>query len=247
MTSEGRKSAFENLDSQGIEACICIGGNGTLTGARIFAEEYPIKMIGIPGTIDNDIYGTDYSIEFDTAVNTAVEAVDKIRDTADSHNRIFFIEVMGRHSGYIALNAGIGSGAGEIFIPETDNSIDYIIDKFNREDRRKKLFNLIIVAEGNKSGNAVDLAQQLVRVNPSFDTKVTILGHLQRGGSSSAFDRVLASRLGHGSVMALIDNENAVMAGMLKNEIGCTPFSEALDSDKVPEKSLIDMARILAL
>ncbi len=246
-TKEGRQEAFEVLSEQGIDACVCIGGNGTYTGAKIFSEEHPVKMIGVPGTIDNDIYGTDFTIGFDTAVNTALEAVDRIRDTADSHSRIFFIEVMGRHTGYIALNTGIGSGAGDIFLPEIHNSINYLVKRLKQANRRKKLFNLIIVAEGDTDGNAQAVANRIKEELPEFDSKVTILGHLQRGGAPSAIDRVLASRLGYSAVNALLKGENKVAVGLVKNEVVLTSFEDAISKQKELDADLIEMARILAL
>jgi len=207
---EGRDKAFENLQDLQIDACVCIGGNGTYTGANIFSQENPIQMVGVPGTIDNDIYGTDYTIGFDTAVNTAIEAVDRIRDTAASHSRLFFIEVMGRHAGFIALNTGIGSGAGNFFLPEEEEPLEEFISWLKKSSRRKKLFNLIIVAEGNTEGGATAIAEKVKKEVPEFDTKVTIIGHLQRGGSPSSMDRVLASRLGYSAVTALLEGTGDV-------------------------------------
>ena len=194
-TPEGRKQAYETLLANDIDGVVAIGGNGTYTGADIFMKEYKIPFIGLPGTIDNDIYGTDYTIGFDTAINTSIEAVDKIRDTADSHNRLFFVEVMGRHAGFIALHTGIGSGAGAIFLPETETTIEELSETLRKSIKRKKLFNLVIVAEGNHNGDANEIARQIKEKNPDFDIKVTIIGHLQRGGSPTAMDRVLASRM----------------------------------------------------
>lgn len=246
-TKEGRKLAYENLQAHDIDACVAIGGNGTYTGAKIFSEEFDIPMIGIPGTIDNDIYGTDYTIGFDTAVNTAVEAVDKIRDTADSHNRLFFIEVMGRHSGYIALHTGIASGAGNIFLPEVDNSIDHLISQLRKSAKRKKLFNLVIVAEGNQNGGAMEIAEAVNKKYAEYETKVTIIGHLQRGGSPTCRDRVLASRLGHSAVLALLDGESNVALGVVNDDISFTSFEDAISRTHTLKKSLIEMAENLAL
>ncbi|MFK8103039.1 MAG: 6-phosphofructokinase, partial [Saprospiraceae bacterium] len=183
MTKSGRKKAYESLVAHDIDACIAIGGNGTLTGAQIFSKEYPIPMIGIPGTIDNDLFGSDYTIGFDTAINTAVEAVDKIRDTADSHNRLFFVEVMGRHSGFIALSTGIGSGSASVLIPEKETRISDLIKMLKKGSKRKKLFSLVIVAEGHHEGGAVEIAKKVNKDFDHYDTKVAIIGHLQRGGS----------------------------------------------------------------
>ncbi len=203
-TVEGRKQAYESLTAHDIDGVVAIGGNGTYTGADIFMKEYNIPFVGLPGTIDNDIFGTDYTIGFDTAINTAIEAVDKIRDTADSHNRLFFVEVMGRHAGFIALHTGIGSGAGAIFLPENEKTIEELNETLRKSVKRQKLFNLVIVAEGNLNGDANELAKQIKVLNPHFDIKVTIIGHLQRGGSPTAMDRVLASRMGHSAVKALL-------------------------------------------
>jgi len=247
-TPEGRKAAYESLLAFDIEACIAIGGNGTFTGADLFTKEYPeIPFIGLPGTIDNDLYGTDYTIGFDTAVNTAIEAVDKIRDTADSHNRLFFVEVMGRNSGFIALNTGIGSGAGSVLIPETNTPVEELIDALKKSARRKKLFSVVIVAEGNPSGNAQDIARQVQENFDYFDVKVTIIGHLQRGGSPTAMDRVLASRLGFHSVEALLQGKANVMAGLVNNKVEYTPLEEAISKHQAPSEELIRMAEILAL
>ncbi|MFZ1703506.1 MAG: 6-phosphofructokinase [Saprospiraceae bacterium] len=247
MTAEGRKIAYENLMANDIDACVAIGGNGTYTGAMIFGQEYNFPIVGLPGTIDNDIYGTDYTIGFDTAINTAIEAVDKIRDTADSHNRLFFVEVMGRHSGFIALHTGIGSGAGGIFIPETDTSIEDLIVDLRKANRRKKLFNLIIVAEGNQNGDASTIAKLVKESNPDFDVRVTIIGHLQRGGSPTAMDRVLASRMGHSAVITLLRGEHGVALGVINDKITITPFKDAITKAKPLNKQLIKMAEVLAM
>lgn len=247
LTPEGRRSAYESLLAFDIDACIAIGGNGTFTGAMVFTEEYDIPFIGIPGTIDNDLYGTDLTIGFDTAVNTAIEAVDKIRDTADSHDRLFFVEVMGRNSGFIALNTAIGSGASNALIPETDTSIEELVKTLKMGARRKKLFSVIIVAEGNKNGNASEIAEKVQAAFDFYDTKVTIIGHLQRGGSPTAMDRVLASRLGFSAVEGLINGEKNAMAGLMNNKVVFTPFMDAISKDKKIDDELVRMAEILAL
>lgn len=247
LTKEGRKAAFETLQAYDIDALVAIGGNGTYAGAKILNEEYGIPIVGLPGTIDNDIYGTDFSIGFDTAINTAVEAVDRIRDTADSHNRLFFIEVMGRHSGYIALYTGIGSGASTIFLPETDTSVEDLANMLKQNARRQKLFNLVIVAEGNKNGGAMEIAEKIKPMLPDFDTKVTIIGHLQRGGSPSCMDRVLASRLGHSAVEALLQGKTNLALGLSNNSISFTTFDDAINKTKELYKPLVNMAEILAL
>ena len=247
MTVEGRQQAYENLLAHDIDGCIAIGGNGTFTGASVFGSEFDIPFIGIPGTIDNDLFGTDATIGFDTAVNTAIEAVDKIRDTADSHNRLFFVEVMGRHAGFIALNTGIGSGASDIIIPERPTDIEELILLLKKGAKRKKLFSLVIVAEGNELGGAAKIAQMVNDKFDYYDTKVAIIGHLQRGGSPTAADRVLASRLGVGAVDALMAGRKNVMVGVINNEITYTPFEEAIKNIKEPSKALIRMAEILGM
>lgn len=247
MTPEGRKLAYETLTAHDIDACVAIGGNGTFTGAHKFYEEFGIPMIGIPGTIDNDLYGTDLTIGFDTAVNTAIEAVDKIRDTADSHNRLFFIEVMGRHAGFIALNTGIGSGAGYVIIPESVRTIEDLLEELQMNARRKKLFSLVIVAEGSKIGGATQIAQKVQEKLDFYDIRVTIIGHLQRGGSPTAQDRVLASRLGHAAIEGLISGQKDVMAGIINNEIVYTPLIDAITRSKAPDEAMQRLAEILAL
>ncbi|HFB99910.1 MAG TPA: 6-phosphofructokinase [Phaeodactylibacter sp.] len=246
-TKKGRQIAYETLMAHDIDACIAIGGNGTLTGADIFSKEFDIPFIGIPGTIDNDLYGTDYTVGFDTAINTAVEAVDKIRDTADSHNRLFFVEVMGRHSGFIAINTGIGSGAGSVMIPEKAMDIDALIHNLKKGAKRKKLFSLVIVAEGNTIGSVSEIADKVKAKFDYYDTKITIIGHLQRGGSPTAADRVLASRLGYAAVEGLIKGEKNVMAGIKNNRIAYTPFKDAIKKKKEINSELLRLAEILAL
>lgn len=247
MTKEGRKQAYESLLANDIDACVAIGGNGTFTGAEIFSKEYKIPIIGIPGTIDNDLYGTDYTIGFDTALNTAVDAVDKIRDTADSHNRLFFVEVMGRNSGFIALNTGVGSGASSVLLPETDTSIDDLIGRLKKGAKRNKLFSLVIVAEGNKSGGAIEVAKQVNEKFDYYDTKVAIIGHLQRGGSPTCGDRVLASRLGHSAVEGLLEGKKQVMVGLISGKIKFSSFKDAISKEKNVNNDLLHMAEILSL
>lgn len=247
MTVEGRQKAFESLQAHDIDACVAIGGNGTFTGAKIFMEEHNLPFVGLPGTIDNDIFGTDNTIGFDTAINTAVDAVDKIRDTADSHSRLFFVEVMGRHSGYIALHTGIGSGAGNIFVPETDLPLEKLVDDLKKAARRNKLFNMVIVAEGNKNGNAMEIADKIQKELPNVETKVTIIGHLQRGGSPSCFDRVLASRLGYASVKALLDGEKNIAIGVINDQISFTSFEDAIIKPKPLNVDLLEMANVLSM
>lgn len=248
MTPEGRKQAYENLVDNDIDGLVAIGGNGTFTGAMKFMEEHPdFPIVGLPGTIDNDLYGTDFTIGFDTAVNTAVQAVDKIRDTADSHNRLFFVEVMGRHSGFIALHTAIAGGAGGVLIPEEESSIEDVIKLLKRGAKRAKLFSIVIVAEGNQMGTVYDIARHVEdKVDFYDDIKVTVIGHLQRGGSPSAFDRVLASILGFAAVEGLMAGKSGVMAGIKNNSVFYTPFEEAIAKSKPLNKELLRMAHILA-
>lgn len=245
---EGRKKAFDNLSAHDIDACIAIGGNGTFTGASLFTKEYNIPFIGIPGTIDNDLYGSDYTIGFDTAVNTAIDAADKIRDTADSHSRLFFVEVMGRHSGFIALNTGIGSGAGSILVPENGKTgLENVISVLKKSALRDKLFNIVIVAEGNPTGGANEVAEKLKEITSQYETKVAIIGHLQRGGAPTAFDRLLASRLGFAAVEGLLDGQENAMIGIVNNKIKFTSFDDAISKRREIDKDWLRMAEILAM
>jgi 6-phosphofructokinase 1 len=246
-TPEGRKLAYESLMAFDIDGCVAIGGDGTFTGANIFSQEHNLPFIGIPGTIDNDLYGTDYSIGFDTAVNTAVEAVDKIRDTADSHNRLFFVEVMGRHAGFIALNTGISSGAESVLIPESECSLDTLIENLRRGYKRNKLFSLVIVAEGNKLGGASQIADMIKERFNYYDTKVTIIGHLQRGGSPTCADRVLASRLGLAAVEGLLHGQRNVMVGIVNEQVQYTSLEEAIKTPKTVNPDLLRISEILAI
>lgn len=247
MTPEGRARAYDSLLAFDIDACVAIGGNGTFTGAKVFSSEYDIPFIGVPGTIDNDLYGTDLTIGFDTAINTAMEAADKIRDTAYSHNRLFFVEVMGRHAGFIALHSAIGSGAGGVMIPENNYNIDDLVLHLKKSAKRQKPFGIIIVAEGNKLGGAAAIAKQVQERIENYDTKVTVIGHLQRGGSPTCIDRVLASRLGYESVNALLEGRSNVMVGILNNDLSFTSFDDAITKEKHVNDSLMKMAQILAL
>ncbi len=247
MTVEGRAKAFKALKKAKIEACIALGGNGTFAGAEIFYKEHKMPMIGVPCTIDNDLYGTDKTIGFDTAVNTAVEAVDKIRDTAESHSRLFFIEVMGRHSGFIALHTAIASGAGSVILPEKETSIDELVLSLEKIAKRKKLVSLVIVAEGNPLGSAEEIAKKVKRRLDVFDVRVTVIGHLQRGGSPSGFDRVLASRLGSSAVAALLEGHEDIMIGIDNHQIKYTPLSYAIKNQKDLDLRLIKLAEMLAI
>jgi 6-phosphofructokinase 1 len=239
--------AYDSLRAFDVDACIAIGGNGTFTGANIFAQEYEFPIIGIPGTIDNDLYGTDFTLGFDTAVNTAIEAVDKIRDTADSHDRVFFVEVMGRHSGYIALHTGIASGAESVVIPEVETSIEDLVNVLNRSAKRKKLFSLIIVAEGSKLGSAAEIAQKVNGIAPQYDIRVAVIGHLQRGGAPSHFDRMLSSRLGNAAVQGLLEGKSDVMAGIINDEVVYTNLHDAIYKEKPIKDQMVKMAGILAM
>jgi 6-phosphofructokinase 1 len=247
MSPVGRAKAYDTLRAHDIDACIAIGGDGTYTGAMIFTKEYNIPFIGIPGTIDNDIYGTDFTIGYDTAVNTAIEAIDKIRDTADSHNRLFFVEVMGRHSGFIALSAGIGGGAGCILVPEVETSIETLCNVLKKGLYLNKLFSIVIVSEGNKNGGATEIAQKVQEQFDYYDSKVAIIGHMQRGGAPTAQDRLLASQLGFSSIERLLAGERNVALGLVHGQVVATPFEEAINGKKSIDKDLMRMADILAI
>lgn len=247
MTVEGRQLAYDNLKSEGIDAVVVIGGDGSLTGARVFCDEhFDIPFIGIPGTIDNDIYGTDYTIGYDTAQNTVVEAVDKIRDTASSHNRLFFIEVMGRDAGFIALKTGIACGAEAILIPEVEGQVAGLKDYLEKGYKRKKSSNIIIVAEGEKSGGAFAIAEQVKEEFNEYSVRVSILGHIQRGGAPSAYDRVSASTLGYEAVQALLDDQKSVMVGFHNGEVDLVPFRKVIKLKKKVDPQHLEMADVLS-
>ena len=246
MTPEGRKKAYDNMVEQGIDALIVIGGNGSLAGARIFAEEFDVPCIGLPGTIDNDLNGTDTTIGYDTTLNTIVECVDKIRDTATSHERIFFIEVMGRDAGFLAQNGAIASGAEAAIIPEDSTNADQLEQFISRGIRKSKSSSMVIVSESPKCG-AMYYADRVKNEYPEFDVRVSILGHLQRGGSPSASDRILASRLGVGAIRALQEGQRNVMIGIRNDEVVYVPFCNAIKSDKPIKKELIDVLGILSI
>lgn len=247
MTPEGRQKAYEQLQQHGIEGLVAIGGDGTFTGANIFFEEFGIPTVGAPGTIDNDLFGTDYTIGYDTAVNTALDAIDKIRDTADSHDRVFFIEVMGRDSGYIAIPCAIGGGAEIVMIPETETSIEYVVDTLRTGWNRSKTSFIVIVAEGDEAGNATQVAAQVQHELPYMDARVTILGHVQRGGSPTAADRMLASQLGIACVDGLLQGHKCVMAGLVNSELTYTPFIETITKDKLINPQYVKMVDILSV
>lgn len=246
-TEEGRLQAYQQCEKHGIGALVCIGGDGTFTGAKIFSEEHGVKVIGVPGTIDNDIFGTDFTIGYDTALNTAVEAIDKIRDTATSHNRVFFVEVMGRDAGFIALNSGIASGAIDILIPEQKDSIEELFQNFRTAQERGKSSSIVVVAEGEKLASIYELADKTQKEFPDYDIRVTILGHIQRGGTPSCADRVLASRLGYGAVEGLRKGLTNVMAGIQANQLVFTPIEDAIRKNNEINQDLIKISEILAM
>jgi len=244
---EGRQTAYNNLVAAQIDGVVVIGGDGSFTGARLFNEEHNIPFVGIPGTIDNDIYGTDYTIGYDTALNTVIEAVDKIRDTASAHNRMFFIEVMGAEAGFIALYSGIATGAEAIIIPEIKGEARNLRKMIESGNTRRKSSNIIIVAEGDEEGGAFGIAEKVKGEFKDYDIRVSVLGHLQRGGSPSAIDRVNASRLGHAAVEALIDDQKSVMVGILNGEVTLVPFRRAVKLHKDVNHSIVELARILSV
>lgn len=243
---EGRKKAYENLLKHGINGLVIIGGDGSFTGAQKFSNEFDIPCIGLPGTIDKDIAGTDFTIGFDTAVNTAVEAIDKIRDTADAHDRLFIVEVMGRDAGYIALHSGIATGAENILIPETKTDIEELIASLTEKEKRKKLVNLIVVAEGDEFGGANEIAVIIKQRLPNADTKVCILGHIQRGGSPTCIDRLIASRMGYHAVECLLNGKHNVMVGIQNNKMNYIPLDTAVKAKQKIPSEWFKIAKILA-
>ena len=247
FTVEGRKKAAENLKRAKVDAMILIGGDGTFRGGKILSEEHQIPIIGVPGTIDNDISGTNATIGYDTALNTVVEAIDKIRDTASSHNRLFFVEVMGRDAGFIALNSGVGAGAEEILIPEEDLGLERLLDSLEKSRRSGKSSSIVVVSEGDKIGkNVFELAEYVTNNLPDYDARVTVLGHIQRGGSPSCFDRVLASRLCVKAVELLLDGQQDLMVGFLNNKVQACSLEEALKSKHNINKELLRISDILS-
>lgn len=246
-TVEGRKKAFDQLIADDIDGLVVIGGDGSFTGAVVFNEEYNFPIIGIPGTIDNDIYGTSHTIGYDTALNTAVEAIDKIRDTASSHNRLFFVEVMGRDAGFIALNAGVGAGAEEILIPELNLGLDRLLESLKKSRDAGKSSSIVVVAEGDKIGkNVFELADYVEQNLPEYEVRVSVLGHMQRGGSPSCFDRVLASRLGVKAVELLIERQTNLMVGLINNEVGSTSLEKAIKGQNIINKELLKVSDIMS-
>jgi 6-phosphofructokinase 1 len=246
MTSEGRTMAAEQLKNHQIDALIAIGGNGTFTGAEIFYREHQIPCIGIPGTIDNDLYGTDFTLGFDTAVNTAMQAIDKIRDTADSHNRLFFIEVMGRDAGFIATWSGLASGAEAILVPEIPTHLEDLITKLETGWKRQKSSSIIIVAEGDDAGGAYEIANKVKERFQHYEIKVSVLGHMQRGGSPTCFDRVLGGRLGAAAVEGIMAGRFNEMAGLINGEVVFTPFIQAIQHELRIRTELINLGEMLA-
>ena len=243
---EGRKKAYANLSKRGIDGLVVIGGDGSFTGAYKLSQEFGLPCIGLPATIDKDLYGTDFTIGFDTAVNTAVQCIDKIRDTADAHDRLFIVEVMGRHAGYIALHSGIATGAENILIPEEETALDEVIASLLEKEKRKKLVNLVVVAEGHSSGGANGVAEILKKHLPNLDTRVTILGHIQRGGSPTCLDRLIASRMGYHAVESLLEGRHNVMVGIYENAIHYTPIDVAIREKQKIGESWMKIVKILA-
>jgi 6-phosphofructokinase 1 len=246
-TNEGRKKAYDNLVAAGIDSFVVIGGDGSFTGAEIFNEEFGFPVIGIPGTIDNDIYGTSHTLGFDTALNTVIDAIDKIRDTANSHNRLFFVEVMGRDAGHIALNAGIGAGAEEILIPEEDFGLDRLVESLKRSKGTGKTSSIVVVSEGDKIGkNVFELKDYIEENMPEYDVRVSVLGHMQRGGSPSCFDRVLASRLGVKAVETLLEGKSNYMVGLNQDKITLTPLEQAIKGQSEIDMELVKVSDIVS-
>ncbi|HRH60782.1 MAG TPA: 6-phosphofructokinase [Chitinophagaceae bacterium] len=244
-TEEGRQRAYDNLAKRGIDGLVVIGGDGSFTGAHKLAQEQAVACVGIPGTIDKDLYGTDFTIGFDTAVNTAVECIDKIRDTMDAHDRLFIVEVMGRHAGYIALHSGIATGAENILIPEVNITLDEVVQSLGEKEKRKKLVNLVVVAEGY-NGGAAAVAQVLHERLPNLDTRLTILGHIQRGGAPSCIDRLIASRMGYHAVESLMEGRHNVMVGILNNQMAYTPIEVAIREKQRITDDWMKVVKILA-
>jgi 6-phosphofructokinase 1 len=247
MTVEGRQRAYENMKKHGVNALITIGGNGTFTGAHVFFEEFGIPVMGVPGSIDNDLYGSDHCIGFDTATNTVVDAVDRIRDTATSHNRLFFVEVMGRNSGFIALKAGIATGAIAIVLPEDEMSIEDLVATLRESEESGKSSSIVLVAEGSKSGGAYEIAKKVTEKYSEYETRVSVLGHLQRGGAPSCYDRVMASRMGVAAVEGLLEGRKDVMIGIINDRETYTPLSEAINNRHLPNRDELRIARILSI
>ncbi len=247
MTAEGRQLAYDVLKRHEIDAMVVIGGDGSLSGARVFANEFNFPIIGLPGTIDNDLFGTDCTIGYDTALNTIMQCVDKIRDTATSHERLFFIEVMGRDAGFLALNGAIAAGAEAAIIPEISTQVDQLEELIKNGFRKSKNSSIVLVAESPVTGGAMGLAERVKNEYPGYDVRVSILGHLQRGGSPTAFDRIIASRMGAAAIDALMEDQRNVMIGIRNDEITYVPFSKAIKNDKPIKSDLLDTLRRLSI
>ena len=246
--TEGRIKAFETIKKHKIDSLIIIGGDGSFTGAMIFQSEFKIPVVGIPGTIDNDIFGTSHTIGYDTALNTVIDAIDKIRDTAISHNRLFFVEVMGRDAGHIALNTGIGAGAEEILIPEENMGLERLLESLSRSEKSGKSSSIVVIAEGDKTGkNVFDIAEYIEKNMPNYDVRVSVLGHMQRGGRPTCFDRVLASRMGVKAVESLYEGKSNAMVGLKEDEIILTPLEKAIKGKSEINKDLVRVSDILSL
>ncbi|WP_289120506.1 6-phosphofructokinase [uncultured Porphyromonas sp.] len=246
-TPEGRAQAYETMRAHGIDALVVIGGDGSLSGAREFAEEFDIPIVGLPGTIDNDLYGTDLTIGYDTALNTIVSAVDKIRDTASSHDRLFFVEVMGREAGFLALNGAIASGAEAAIIPEFAFEKDQLAETIENGFRKTKNSSIVLVSESESTGGAMKVAERVEKEYPQFDVRVVILGHIQRGGSPSAQDRIIASRMGAAAIEALLEGQRNVMIGIVNDALVYVPFSKAIKKNKSIDTDLVEALRILSI
>ena len=246
-TKEGRQLAYDNLKSHEIDALVVLGGDGTFTGARIFAQEFNFPIVGVPCTIDNDLYGTDFTIGYDTALNTVIDAVDKIRDTASSHERLFFVEVMGRDAGFLALNAAIASGAEAAVIPEVSIKDDMLSEVIKNGFRKSKNSSIVLVAESEATGGAAGVAERVKKEHPEYDVRVVVLGHMQRGGTPSAQDRILASRMGAAAIEALLEEQRNLMVGIVNDEIVYVPFTKAIRDDKPINMKLISTLRTLSI
>ncbi|MCB0429866.1 MAG: 6-phosphofructokinase [Flavobacteriales bacterium] len=247
LTKEGRQKAMNALQKYGIEGVVAMGGDGTFHGASVFTSEHGVPFVGIPCTIDNDLYGTDFTIGYDTAINTVVEAVDKIRDTATSHNRLFIVEVMGRDAGFIALRSGIASGADAIFVPETQTDMNYVAKQLQRSWARERSSSILIVAEGDEFGGAMEVHAELQKRFPEKEMRISILGHLQRGGNPSCMDRVLASRLGMAAVETLLEDKHTVMVGLRHRDITLTPFESAVKHNLSLNPGLLKLAETMVI
>ena len=248
MTVEGRKKAYDQLMKEGVDALVVIGGDGSFTGAEVFNKEYGFPVMGIPGTIDNDIFGTSHTLGYDTALNTVVDCIDKIRDTASSHNRLFFVEVMGRDAGHIALNAGIGGGAEEVLIPEEELGLERLLDSLKKSKASGKSSSIVVIAEGDKIGKNVFELKDYVEANlPEYEIRVSVLGHMQRGGAPSCYDRVLASRLGVKAVESLLEGKSNFMVGMINDKVSLTPLEQAIKGHTEIDRELLRVSEIMSI